>query len=184
MRAQLATMLPQLVRFANQRLGNRSLAEDAAQDAVLAVLEHPERYVGRSSLRTYVTGILKFKIADTQRRNAREWPAVPCARPPGEPAMAGELSEDGLGSCTAPQLRDPLGLLQEAQFLHVVSQGLDKLSGKARRAFVLRACEGLDTAEVCEELDVSPANAWVLHHRARSALQTHLTTHWSDALRR
>ncbi|MGZ8290708.1 MAG: sigma factor, partial [Telluria sp.] len=54
---ELEAMRPQLVRFAQLQLRNASLAEDAVQDALIAVLEKPERFAGQSSLRTYVTGI-------------------------------------------------------------------------------------------------------------------------------
>src|SRR3954470_21460130 len=69
---QLEAMRPQLVRFAQLQLRNESLAEDAVQDALIAVLEKPERFAGQSSLRTYVTGILKFKIIDNLRAATRE----------------------------------------------------------------------------------------------------------------
>src|SRR5471032_1053002 len=69
---QLETMRPLLVRFAQLQIRNQALAEDAVQDALIAVLEKPDRYAGQSSLRTYVTGILKFKIIDCLRATTRE----------------------------------------------------------------------------------------------------------------
>src|SRR5471032_1287746 len=77
---QLEVMRPLLVRFAVLQLRNQALAEDAVQDALIAVLEKPERFAGQSSLRTYVTGILKFKIIDNLRATTR-WPgAIPIGR--------------------------------------------------------------------------------------------------------
>lgn len=55
---ELESLRPALVRFAVLQLRNDSLAEDVVQDALMAVLEKPERFAGQSSLRTYVTGIL------------------------------------------------------------------------------------------------------------------------------
>src|SRR3954469_3232309 len=69
---QLETMRPVLVRFALLQLRNDALAEDAVQDALIAVLEKPERFAGQSTLRTYVTGIMKHKIIDTLRASNRE----------------------------------------------------------------------------------------------------------------
>src|SRR5476649_408043 len=69
---QLEVMRPLLVRFAQLQIRNQALAEDAVQDALIAVLEKPERFAGQSSLRTYVTGILKFKIIDCLRATTRE----------------------------------------------------------------------------------------------------------------
>jgi RNA polymerase sigma-70 factor (ECF subfamily) len=166
---QLAAMRPLLLRFASKRLRSRSAAEDAVQDALIAVLEHPERYAGRSSLRTYVIGILKFKIIDNLRRSYRECDACP-STPQDEQQV---FAPDGLW--------EPLRLLQEAEFIEVLNQGLEKLSSNARHAFVLREYEGMDIADLCEELAVTASNAWVLLHRARSRLRDHLTVHWLDA---
>ncbi|MFX7829042.1 sigma factor, partial [Acinetobacter baumannii] len=41
-------------------------------DTILAVLEHPERFAGNASLKTYVIGILKHKIIDEIRSGRRE----------------------------------------------------------------------------------------------------------------
>ena len=67
-------MRPALLRFALLQLRNRSLAEDVVQDALLALLEKPEQFGGRSSLRTYAIGILKYKIIDILRAARREIP--------------------------------------------------------------------------------------------------------------
>lgn len=64
---QLIALRPQLLRFARQKMMNEIHAEDAVQETLLAVLENPDRYAGKSSLSTYVIGILKFKIIDDYR---------------------------------------------------------------------------------------------------------------------
>ncbi|HCN89599.1 MAG TPA: RNA polymerase subunit sigma, partial [Oxalobacteraceae bacterium] len=68
---QLAALRPALLRFATLQLRNESMAEDVVQDALMAVLEKPERFAGQSSLRTYVTGIMKYKIIDVLRASKR-----------------------------------------------------------------------------------------------------------------
>jgi len=35
------------------------------------------------------------------------------------------------------------------------------------QVFSLREVAGLETAEICKELDITPTNCWVLLHRAR-----------------
>ena len=59
---QLDAMRPALLRFALLQLRNNTHAEDVVQETLLAVLEKPDSFSGKSSLRTYVIGILKFKI--------------------------------------------------------------------------------------------------------------------------
>src|SRR5687768_6627887 len=70
----LELMRPALVRFAMLQLHNTGAADDVVQDALVAVLEKPDRFAGQSSLRTYVTAILKNKIIDAMRAKRRELP--------------------------------------------------------------------------------------------------------------
>src|SRR3954454_6972252 len=61
-----------LYRFALLHLRDASRADDVVQETLLAAVESPERFSGRSSLRTWLTGILKHKIIDVFRKQARE----------------------------------------------------------------------------------------------------------------
>lgn len=69
---QLNALRPHLLRFAQLQLRDTALAEDVVADTILAVLEHPERFAGNASLKTYVIGILKHKIIDEIRSGRRE----------------------------------------------------------------------------------------------------------------
>ena len=53
------------------QLRNEAQAEDVVQDTLIAILEKPERFAGQSSLRTYVTAIMKHKIIDVLRAAKR-----------------------------------------------------------------------------------------------------------------
>jgi RNA polymerase sigma-70 factor (ECF subfamily) len=48
---------------------------------------------------------------------------------------------------------------------------MDRLPVNQRQAFVLRAVEGLETADICKILEVSVTNFGVLIHRARARLR-------------
>jgi RNA polymerase sigma-70 factor (ECF subfamily) len=66
---------PYLLRFALLQLRDRSAAEDAVQETLLAAIQGASRFAGQSSVRTWLVGILKHKIIDGIRRSAREQPA-------------------------------------------------------------------------------------------------------------
>lgn len=61
-----------LFHYALSRLRDSVQAEDFVQDALLAGLESRERFAGRSSERSWLTGILKNKILDHFRKAGRE----------------------------------------------------------------------------------------------------------------
>lgn len=73
-----------LLKFALLQLRDPHLAEDAVQETLLAALSAREGFAGRSSLRTWLTGILKHKIVDLQRRQARETPIADLLRTEAE----------------------------------------------------------------------------------------------------
>jgi RNA polymerase sigma-70 factor (ECF subfamily) len=50
-------------------------------------------------------------------------------------------------------------------------------------AFTLRTLDDQAPDEVCRELSISPANMWVLLHRARLRLVCCLDRHWFHAER-
>ena len=69
---EVQALRAQLLRFARLQLRNDDWAEDAVSETVLAALEAPQRFAGRSQLKTWLIGILKHKLVDQLRRHARE----------------------------------------------------------------------------------------------------------------
>jgi RNA polymerase sigma-70 factor (ECF subfamily) len=148
---ELGTFRPQLFGFAMRRLRDRDRAEDAVQDTLLAALEGIDRFGGGSSLGTWLVGILKHKIADALRGSSKEEP----------------LDYDELVSHD----HDPQDGLARRRLLDALDAGLRQLPSCAARVFVMRQVMGMDTAEVCRELSISPSNCWVISHRARMRLR-------------
>jgi RNA polymerase sigma-70 factor, ECF subfamily len=147
---ELAGFRQQLLSFAIRRLRNRELAEDAVQETLLAALED-DRFEGGSSLGTWLIGILKHKIVDALRTSVREMP----------------LEDEELvlpGS-------DPEAGFTRRRVVDAVQARLKQLPSCAARVFVLREVMGMDTAEVCRELAISPSNCWVMNHRVRMRLR-------------
>src|SRR5437867_3416820 len=62
---------PYLTRYAFSKLRHEGAAEDVVQETLLAAVEGQARFRGESAPLTWLTGILKHKIVDWQRREAR-----------------------------------------------------------------------------------------------------------------
>ncbi len=58
------------------QLRDAGAAEDAVQDTLMAALQGWDRFGGKSSVKTWLTGILKHKIVDHIRCQSREQPLV------------------------------------------------------------------------------------------------------------
>ncbi len=176
--AQLDAMRPQLVRFAFVQLRNHARAEDAVQDALIAVLEKPAAFAGQASLRTYVTGILKFKIIDCLRLGTRER-QIECHDDQSEDdAIDALFQADGHVRDMPRAWGDPDQTLEQKDFFRTLEVCLEKLPPKAARIFMMREWLELETDEICQELAISSSNAWVLLYRARMRLRECLDLNW------
>ena len=176
--AQLEAMRPQLVRFAQLQLRNEALAEDAVQDALMAVLEKPDSFRGQSSLRTYVTGILKFKIIDSLRLASRERQVDTIDDESDDDALDALFAADGHTREMPRQWGDPDATLEQKDFFRVLELCLDKLPAQAARVFMMREWLELETDEICKELAISASNLWVILYRARLRLRECLDLNW------
>jgi RNA polymerase sigma-70 factor (ECF subfamily) len=176
-RTQVETLRPYLLRFATLQLRDAAAAEDAVQETLLAALAGSARFAGRSNLRTWLTGILKHKIVDTIRRQSRERPAATDAD--GTTAEFDALfDETGHWAEPPAPWAHPEGALTQKQFLAALEQCLRDLPERTARAFMMREHLGLETAEICKELAVTPTHLWVMLYRARRALRQCLEKNW------
>ena len=70
--AELQIHRSYLLRVAQLQLRDRDSAEDVVQDTLLAALAGRDGFTGKSSVKTWLTGILKHKIVDAIRRKQRD----------------------------------------------------------------------------------------------------------------
>jgi len=166
-----------LFRYAMLRLRDRSTAEDLVQETFLAGIKDRKSFSGNSSESTWLVGILKHKIADHFRHQARE-----------APLEEGDLREqpdsspfDGSGYWMNGPTNwggNPADLYREKKFLDQLTKCLAGLSTNHANAFTLREIEGAETGEICKVLNVTETNLWVILHRARMQLRRCLEINW------
>ncbi|RRD42758.1 sigma-70 family RNA polymerase sigma factor [Comamonadaceae bacterium OH3737_COT-264] len=169
-----------MLRFALLHLQPPEEAEDAVQDALLALLGAQPTALTQGDPRRYLFGILKHKITDRLRSKYR--PEV----------LYQEAFEDELDNVlfddrahwhegVAPALwNNPEGQLQSQQFLAVVDACVHRLPAKIARVFSMKELLECDAAEVCETLGLSRADYWQCMSRARKQLQLCLSQHWFE----
>lgn len=176
--AQVQALRPQLLRFARSQLRNDAWAEDAVSDTLLAALEKPGSFAGRSQLKTWLVGVLKHKVVDQLRRHHRE--ATVLTADDGE-----DLDESLFETEGRRHWRDkpadwgnPETAFGQRQFFEVLEACMDHLPATQGRVFMMREWLELSTDEICQELQVTPTNLWVLLHRARMRLRECLQQRW------
>jgi len=176
-RARVESERAYLLRYASLQLRDRHAAEDAVQETLLAALAGEASFVGRSSLRTWLTGILKHKIVDTIRRTARDATVVP-----GEPDLEefdGLFDKRGHWQEPPSDWGNPDKTFDDKQFLAALKACLEQLPTKTAEAFMMREHLGHETADICKVLAITPTHCWVLLYRARMALRACLEETWS-----
>jgi RNA polymerase sigma-70 factor, ECF subfamily len=167
-----------LLRVAVLQLRDSDLAEDVVQDTLLAALQGAGGFSGRSSLKTWLTGILKHKIVDAIRKKGRG----PIISSLDEECQIDDFDAlfDELGHWENPPATwgDPEGELSRRQFFDVVDFCLEKLPPNTARVFMMREVMELDGEQICKELSITSTNLWVILYRARVALRQCLEQYW------
>jgi len=167
-----------LFNFAIGQLRDASVAEDLVQDTFLAAFKARERFNGKSSDRTWLVGILRHKICDHLRRTCRE--RAVRADIPASPGDE-EAWEDALMWLhdVATESQSPSRRIELAEFRANLELALGKLPPRVAQVFQLYEMEERPNNEVCQRLNISESNLWVMLHRARKQLRGHLTDWWN-----
>ncbi|MEO6022659.1 MAG: sigma-70 family RNA polymerase sigma factor [Burkholderiales bacterium] len=168
-----------LFRFALMKLRDDNLAREAVQDTFVAALESRTSFAGKSSLKTWLTAILKFKIIDLIRQQHREPTLSSLFDGRGEEGDDGvELDDNNRLAPTIPLYEHPDAVFEEKEFWAVFESGLTTLPTKTQQVFVMRDVLGYSTEEICKELKITETNCWVILHRARMGMRQYLGEHW------
>jgi RNA polymerase sigma-70 factor (ECF subfamily) len=151
---EIRKLEPILLRFAARATRDPEAARDLTQDALLAAVTQAPTFEGRSSVRTWVIGILTHKITDHHRRSA-------VRRTDGD-------DEDLL---TAPSDEDVERVVAARRELKAVERALAELPERERLALLLLDVEGVEREEACNALGVTATHLRVLLHRGRNHLR-------------
>ncbi len=181
--SELAALHRPLLRFAQSQLRNDSAAEDVVSETLLAILEKPENFEGRSSLRTYATGILKFKIIDVLRRRGREVHIEPLDEQSLDDALDALFQADGHWQDAPPAWQQPEQALQQSQFFDTLQVCVDRLPARIGRVFMMREWLERDVDDICSELGITSNHCGVMLYRARMQLRECLDRTWFQGQR-
>jgi RNA polymerase sigma-70 factor (ECF subfamily) len=167
---------PYLIRFASRRLRDSALVEDVVQDTLLAALQGEALFAGNASLRTWLTGILQRRIADSVRQASRR----PCHVAATDDASEDETpgwQDDGDRESGAIDWVDPQRRLESRQFLAALENCLRTLPPASARLFTLREIDGASNEEAAAALGLSLRDCALALHRARSSVRDRLARH-------
>jgi RNA polymerase sigma-70 factor (ECF subfamily) len=164
-----------MLRVARSHLGDHAVAEDVVQDAWLTVLRSLDRFERRSTLRTWVLGIV-VNLARSRARAERRTVGVPSD--PDGPAVdstrflpANHPRWPHHWALEPSPWRTPEDDLLAGETRRVVFAAIQSLPVTQREVLVLRDLQGLAATDVCNILGLTDTHQRVLLHRARSRVR-------------
>lgn len=164
-----------LFNYTISRVNDREMAKDLVQDTFFAALKSMKNFKGDANERTWLIAILKRKIIDHYRKiNSKKGQA--------EVRMSYN-SHEAEGDWLEERVSDPFDKtaedkLENEELGDAIYNCLGKLPEKQAIVFKMKTIEGLDTETICNELNITASNLWVIIHRARNAMAECLEENW------
>jgi len=165
-----------LFNYTITRIDDAELAKDIVQETFFSGLKAMKNYRGDASERTWLVSILKRKIIDQYRKmNSKK----------GKAEIRVSFYEDGdkkgnwLEECVPQNWGNEAEINIESQELGLaINNCVKALPEKYRLVFKMKTIDNIDTEEICNELDITSSNLWVIIHRARLQLRKCMEESW------
>lgn len=178
-----------LIRMAMGYVADREVAEEVVQDTWMVVIESLDRFEGRSSLRTWICGILIHKAKDRGVREKRHttFSAFESYDDDNDeavdPSRFQQTGEWAGHWAFPPQPWDdqtPEKLLASKQAVDCMQRAIEALPATLKEVLILRDVEGVEAKEVCEILNITETNLYVRLHRARERIRAAVETYLGE----
>ncbi len=169
-----------LIRMALAYVADREVAEEVVQDTWMAVIDGLSRFEGRSSLRTWIFGIMIHKAKDRGVREKRHvnfssFESVDDNNDEAvDPSRFHQSGEWAGHWAFPPQPWDdqtPEKLLASQQAVNAMNRAIEALPQRLKDVLILRDVEGVEAKEACDILRITETNLYVRLHRARERVR-------------
>lgn len=164
-------------RLAMAYVRDPGVAEEVVQEAWLTCLRNLDKFEGRSSLKTWIFGIVMNIARSRKRQEARILPFASLWRRDDSDSRrptvdASRFGRDGLWSAPPDSWSNvPESKVLSGETMARVKAAIESLPMKQREVITLRDVAGLDADEVCGLLSISAENQRVRLHRARTSVR-------------
>lgn len=171
-----------LVRLAVLQLRDEAQAQDVVQETFAAALT--ANFQGGSSLKTWLTGILKHKIIDMVRRESRFVTLATDDNDEIPESSFDDLFKANNHWAEAPSnWRTPDEALSDQQFQAIFQLCTERLQKKHAQIFMMREVMDMPIEEICNHLEITTTNCSVILYRARMSLRLCLEQKWFEPQR-
>lgn len=164
-----------LYNYTISRVNDKVIAQDLVQDTFLAALKSMKNFKGEASERTWLISILKRKIIDYYRKtNSNKGKAE---------VRINYKDDESEGDWLEERVADPFDknaedTMQNSELGEAILNCLEKLPKKQAEVFKMKTILEYETDVICNELNITASNLWVIIHRARTAMASCLEKNW------
>ena len=165
-----------LYNFTMSRINKEAISKDLVQETFLAALKSAGNFQGKASEKTWLTSILKRKIIDYYRKiNSNKGKA--------EVRMSFYENGDNEGSWIEERVPQSWKSqtdtdIENSELQNQIDLCIGKLPEKYAIAFRMKTILEHETEDICNELNITSSNLWVLLHRARTQLRGCMEKNW------
>ena len=153
-----------LTRYLLRRVGNRDVAEDVAQAAVMRVLQKNCQFDANQKFRPWLYRIAHNQAIDLKRRSKRHDEAISL----DASSVSGDFSSSSWTETLPSRELDPIATTESAEEAQNVRNAIAQLPESLRQILELVYFQGMRYYEVAENLRLPPA---ILKTRLNSALR-------------
>ncbi len=171
-----------LLNWAKYKVNNQEIAEDLVQETFLSAVKSYENFKGNSSPKTWLFRILNNKIIDHFRQYAKgikveQRISVTEAMQHTDSLFDADGNWETNGLELAWQVTDQ-NILDDPDFYKVFRICIDDLPENWRLVVTSKFIDEKETAEICQELEITASNYWQMLHRAKLLLKKCLEVKW------
>ena len=170
-----------MVNFARTMVDSSTVAEEAVQEAWVQVLQSSDSFEGRSTVSTWLFGIVKNTASRHRRRESRirDHEVLAAADAGAIDPLSGRMHQAGHpegGHWSVPPSRRflPEDHTVASELVGYVRAALDSLPERQRQLVILRDIVGTTADEAAELLELSAEAQRALLYRARRNLRNEL----------
>lgn len=170
-----------LYAYAIARINDEEQAKDLVQETFLAALQKVERFEGKSSERTWLTAILKYKIIDVYRKKSSGLVVNADVRRAEQEQSDFFDPEDGHWTNEHAPITfgiDDHDPVENKEFNSILQKCMQKLPALWISIFTMKHMDDQSTDMICSELKLTQSNFWVIIHRTKLNLRACLQKNW------
>jgi RNA polymerase sigma-70 factor (TIGR02943 family) len=165
-----------LYNYAITRVDGQELAKDLVQETFFSGIKGKDNFRGQASERTWLVSILKRKIIDHYRKinSAKGQQEIRMSFYEEGKKKGNWIEERVLQSWENEASKE----IENDELKEALETCINNLPEKYRIVFLLKTVQQYETDEICNELDITPSNLWVIIHRARLQLRNCMEKKW------